>query len=509
MKKETHFEVPVDDQIVTFSEHIDDPQNERIIFSGIFGIGKSYFLERFFEFKEDKYVTIKLSPVNYSISSNDDIFRLLKYDILYELIVTHKLELEQETIDRHIAYGTILSSKTGSLLESFLSAAQLLNKGIGSSEELPNPAPLINFLSRIATKVEAVEKDRKDANLNQRILSFISSQESSVLFESDFITGFIMESLHQLASKSEQKKETVLVIDDLDRIDPEHIFRLFNLFSSHLNYRKSTGNKFGFDKVVFVCDIENIRNIFSARYGESTDFSGYIDKFYSTEIFHFDNSEKVAAITDKLIESMDFGNRKTYVKNNLAQSGQLGLLNFLLKYLIDCGSLNMRRIKSVYNSNYNFQGRRVRLIGCKRAPEIWHIPAVVAFEILNKIYSDIAALEKALTKLVLFDNSRRHDNPLDFDTRFRMACYFIPLLDGASHDFEAKSPPESEKLVIELEGKKIPYNLGQFGEMGNKYYAHIKGDEDYFNNQSTLSANVFKLVLDAFNVLKASGYFYK
>jgi len=114
MKIETQFEIPVDDQIVAFTEHIDDPQNERIIFSGIFGIGKSYFLERFFEHKTDRYVPIKLSPVNYSISSNDDIFRLLKYDILYELIVTHELELEQEVIDRHVAYGTILSSKTGS-----------------------------------------------------------------------------------------------------------------------------------------------------------------------------------------------------------------------------------------------------------------------------------------------------------------------------------------------------------------------------------------------------------
>ncbi|MFD1188914.1 hypothetical protein ACFQ2O_22275, partial [Pontibacter rugosus] len=199
-------------QIVAFAKHIDDPQNERIVFSGIFGIGKSYFLEKFFEHKEEEYLAIKLAPVNYSISSNDDIFRLLKYDILYELIVTNELELEQEVIDRHIAYGTILLSKADSLLESFLSAAQLLNKGIGGDEELPNPAPLINFLSKAAAKIESIEKDRKDANLNQRILSFISSQESSTLFESDFVTGFIVESLNRLASKNEQKKETVLII---------------------------------------------------------------------------------------------------------------------------------------------------------------------------------------------------------------------------------------------------------------------------------------------------------
>ena len=32
-------------------------------------------------------------------------------------------------------------------------------------------------------------------------------------------------------------KKTVLIIDDLDRIDPEHIFRLLNVFAAHLDIR--------------------------------------------------------------------------------------------------------------------------------------------------------------------------------------------------------------------------------------------------------------------------------
>lgn len=101
------------------------------------------------------------------------------------------------------------------------------------------------------------------------------------VLESDYVTSFIENNLTDLAATNGEAKMKVLIIDDLDRIDPEHIFRLFNIFSAHFDYHKGTDNKFGFNKVVFVCDIRNIRNMFHSRYGAATDFTGYIDKFYS------------------------------------------------------------------------------------------------------------------------------------------------------------------------------------------------------------------------------------
>src|SRR5690606_19310650 len=90
------------------------------------------------------------------------------------------------------------------------------------------------------------------------------------------------------------KKEIVLLIDDLDRIDPEHIFRIMNVFSAHFDHYDQKGeNKFGFDKVVVVCDINNVRGIFHNRYGVNIDFSGYIDKFYSNEIFEYDFAQVI------------------------------------------------------------------------------------------------------------------------------------------------------------------------------------------------------------------------
>ena len=68
-----------------FKAHLLIPNNHRIIFSGPFGTGKTYFLNSFFKDSEE-YEVIHLYPVNYSVSSNEDIFELIKYDVLFNLL---------------------------------------------------------------------------------------------------------------------------------------------------------------------------------------------------------------------------------------------------------------------------------------------------------------------------------------------------------------------------------------------------------------------------------------
>ncbi|MGX7835563.1 hypothetical protein ACWKSR_10475, partial [Campylobacter fetus subsp. venerealis] len=68
-----------------FLAHLDLKNNYRIIFSGGFGTGKTYFLDDFFK-EHVKYEAIHIYPVNYSVSSNEDIFELIKYDILFKLL---------------------------------------------------------------------------------------------------------------------------------------------------------------------------------------------------------------------------------------------------------------------------------------------------------------------------------------------------------------------------------------------------------------------------------------
>src|SRR6185369_2400611 len=91
--KDVHFEEIFEYPIKEFKEHLENPENERIIFSGKYGIGKTKFLENFFLPENqirllglEKYDVYKIFPVNYSISSNQDILRYIKYDIILELL---------------------------------------------------------------------------------------------------------------------------------------------------------------------------------------------------------------------------------------------------------------------------------------------------------------------------------------------------------------------------------------------------------------------------------------
>lgn len=95
------------------------------------------------------------------------------------------------------------------------------------------------------------------------------------------------------------EKKSVLILDDLDRMDPEHIFRILNVFSAF--HEQDDGNKFGFDKVILVGHTKNIENIFHHFYGKDTDFWGYVDKFYSNSIYEFSYSEILSGEIKKLI----------------------------------------------------------------------------------------------------------------------------------------------------------------------------------------------------------------
>jgi hypothetical protein len=120
------------------------------------------------------------------------------------------------------------------------------------------------------------------------------------------------------------------------------------VFSSHFdNYDKDgKKNKFGFDKVLFVCDIRNVRNVFHNKYGHEVDFNGYIDKFYSSEIYHFDNKKAIMSICKKVLYSMHF--KKIHPdKEDFFRSLLFSHYDFLLEIImlfLQLGILNLRSI---------------------------------------------------------------------------------------------------------------------------------------------------------------------
>lgn len=81
------FIIPIDLAIKGFYNHL--LANQRTILSSKFGDGKSYFLESFknTDFVKEQFVFLTIYPVNYQVASNEDIFNLIKRDILFQLML--------------------------------------------------------------------------------------------------------------------------------------------------------------------------------------------------------------------------------------------------------------------------------------------------------------------------------------------------------------------------------------------------------------------------------------
>jgi hypothetical protein len=222
----------------------------------------------------------------------------------------------------------------------------------------PKRGKVIKALLAIFKNIKA-DFDKKAADATQdesKVLGEFFDQlehQPGSLYENDLVTQIIAQVLARGKAKTNQ--ENVLIIDDLDRIDPEHVFRILNVFAAHLDSKTSLANKLGFDKVMIVCDIQNLRSIFAARYGGNSDFNGYIDKFYSFDIFHFDNRQVLEDIAFEAFKSITFtdsyGPNPKYFRD--LYFGKAGLATNLLTHLVQNGHINLRVLMNRIACNPN------------------------------------------------------------------------------------------------------------------------------------------------------------
>lgn len=274
-----------------FMNHLEN--NNRIIFSAPFGVGKTYFIQNFFKLPEvsRKYETFTIYPVNYCTADNKDIFDIIKYDLLVQLTEKELLTTETEYKPDY----DVLSRFSG-LVTKVVDA--LANRKFGANiNPLSNGRILQKICNDFVTKGYKPIKTSDNQLLN---FGFEIEQTPGIFLENDIITRLIREKIECITEKT--GKEVVFVIEDLDRLDPAHIFRLLNIFSAHERPGEYE-HKFGFSKVMFVCDLENVRRIYNHFYGIYTDFQGYISKFYDTWPFSFGNVEAVTNYLEEWFEN--------------------------------------------------------------------------------------------------------------------------------------------------------------------------------------------------------------
>jgi hypothetical protein len=318
-----------------FEDHLKIEDNYRIILSGKFGVGKTFFLKTFFESKSDQYNTIFINPINYVVSPNEDIFELIKVDIIKQLYTTPDLTKKQNRFTKAERIAMFASEKPQHFLKFVTSSFKKINPFVEIADDL------YDGLEKLYSEYKQYEKnlEEKYKISEEKIAEFAASFsiKTGSIFEEDFITKAIKQKLVKLKGN---KKKNVLIIDDLDRIDPEHVFRILNILSAH-NNSFGTKNKFEFDHIIIVCDNENIKNIFYHKYGEAVDYDGYIDKFYSTDIFKYENDE-----------ALKFYLKSTFIVEQ-DSSGFIDLVLFILNILISKDKLTTRKI---IKHRYNYEG---------------------------------------------------------------------------------------------------------------------------------------------------------
>ncbi len=328
----------------SFDSFLDIEKNSRIFFSGQFGIGKTYFLNEFFDSRKDKYEVFHLYPINYQISSNEDILDLIKYDILIELLKKNKDILQGNKVDgikesALLFYSWIKSRfSINSVLQTTLSAVETY------ADIIPDPVAMsLGKLGRPLRDLLELDKEFQEFKREYKggekalVEKYTEQIKAKNISETDYLSHLLKEKV----IKQKDSKRSVLVLDDLDRIDPEHVFRILNVLSAY--FEKEHENKFGFDFIVIVADYKNLKHIFHHKYGVETDFSGYMDKFFTISPFYFDNKKAIFDRVEEIAKSIK--NEEPGLNSAIGDSGYIKLfLWHIFSRAIDNEIMNLRSL---------------------------------------------------------------------------------------------------------------------------------------------------------------------
>ena len=334
-----------------------------------------------------------------------------------------------------------------------------------------------------------------------RLVEYLEKMESKDggIYESDITTKIISEAITR-----DKTKESILIIDDIDRLDPEHVFRILNVFASHFDANTISGNKnkFNFDKIILVCDFNNIRNIFHHRYGLEVDFMGYIDKFYSSDIYYFDNTKAITGIIKQIFNSINFDTENAEHLNIFRQFYfQNRFLADLVNLFLSQGLISLRNIIKLYKRNISYHYEKIYF---DRNLEIvaWINPIMMQLKLLRDLFGDYRNMKNAFEKLTFTEDF--------FKTHERRFADLIYILSSKIHNYHSKNEFlytfKGKSIVMEV--KKGVHN-DQF-EWGRSYNWNNKMKDENTPDKGEdleVSESMFKDgLIDSIQLLHQIGY---
>ena len=258
--------IDITSELERFETHLEN--NPRTIFSAKFGDGKTYFLKEYIEQHKRDTVFIVLHPINYSVATNEDVFEYIKRDVL--------VELTKEPEFRNVNWKAVAQS-----IFNIDTLLDINEKLIDVLPETYGVVPIKQISKLAMMPVQIFKKVNDEVAIDTYFERFEGMKGG--IFEQDQYTEAIKAIIQKI---QEHGKKCVLIIEDLDRIDPGHLFRILNVLGAHIDEDENS-NKFGFDNIVAVLDYEVTEHIFYHFYGESANYEGYMSKFISHNKFEY------------------------------------------------------------------------------------------------------------------------------------------------------------------------------------------------------------------------------
>ena len=423
-------EIPIEIHFPEFKDHLDIKNNKRILFSGEFGTGKTYFLKKFFNHEEckEKYKVIHLHPTNYQVSNNENIIDLIKLDIITEILPTKERNKKERVgqVINNVFFKSLISMGKSSTLTSGLSSIM---------EE---------FTKNFNTITE--------------------------------------ESIKEKLEKIGKNKEKILIVDDLDRMEPKHIFRIMNIFSSLVgeDEKNTFANRLGFDKVIFVSCDKNLTSIFHHFYGEDTNMAGYMNKFYSINIFEY------KGLTHDLYDKLKTRLLQTLIDINgqeVLEGGFIDVLDMIFSSIfISTKKINLRVLKPLLQENPPLQTilKKTKMHYGRPGEDF-----IFVMEFVNILVSLFES--KTLSIKYIKNLDIRNVNQKFLDTTFSLTITRLNyvLFKGVIESYYTKNNGLTKPYICDQSGEEI-----EFGEIKFKReYAYI----DLRSNEKNLE--LFKVFM--------------
>ena len=299
--------IDISDKVKDFAQYLET--TDRIILSAKFGDGKTYLLN---ELRKDaalkeEYEFFTIYPVNYSVAKNEDVFEYIKKDIIKQLQEREFLD----KIDMEALFDSVFNFDDLASIVSFLLSF----------------VPMGIFYNKVFNKFCEKKKlyEERKHTADKYLEKFVNT--AGCIYEEDGYTRLIRKAIewisqdHFLNGGEWKEKKPVLIIEDLDRLDPKHLFRILNVVSAHIDDKDkpdTVGNKFGFHNIILVMDYDITRHIFHHFYGNQACYEGYMSKFLSREPFRYSIRTYM----------MDCGMSVEEIQEDLLPSNKDGLKNF-------------------------------------------------------------------------------------------------------------------------------------------------------------------------------------